>query len=165
MNQVTLDNIRTMAEAAAGQIDRIFLHWSAGHYGQFFEDYHINIDYDGSIYVSTEDLTEVKAHTWHQNTGAVGVAMACAYQATTNNLGPEPPTPAQLQSMAQVVKALCNGLGLPVNYEHVRTHAEQADIDGYGPATTCERWDGWFWSAGDTPGSGGERIRQMAKNA
>jgi len=151
-----------MAEAAAGQIDRIFLHWSAGHYGQFFEDYHINIDYDGAIYASTADLTEVKAHTWHQNTGAVGVAIACAYQATTNNLGPEPPTPAQLQSMAQVVKALCDGLGLPVSFEHVRTHAEQADIDGYGPATTSERWDGWLWHDGDAPGSGGDWIRQLA---
>ena len=165
MEQVTLDNIRTMAEAAAGQIDRIFLHWSAGHYGQFFDDYHINIDYDGAIYASTDDLTEVKAHTWHQNTGAVGVAIACAYQAATNNLGPEPPTPAQLQSMAQVVRALCDGLGIPVSFEHVRTHAEQADINGYGPATTCERWDLAILRDGGPWMDGGNEIRQLAKDA
>lgn len=165
MQQVALDNIRIMAEQAAGQIDRIFLHWSAGHYGQFFSDYHINIDFDGAIYVSTYDLIEVKAHTWHANTGSVGIALACAYKATTDNLGPEPPTLQQLQSMAQVVKTLCDGLGIPVSFEHVRTHAEQADLDNYGPATTCERWDGWFWRDGDPPGEGGNYIRQMARGA
>ena len=162
METVTLDHIRTLAESAAGNIDRIFLHWSAGHYCQFFEDYHINIDYDGAIIVTTDDLTEIKAHTWRQNSGSVGVSLACAYNATTNNLGPEPPTLAQLDTMARVVRVLCDGLGIPVDYDHVRTHAEQADIDDYGPATTCERWDGWFWIDGDAPGGGGDKIREMA---
>lgn len=163
MRTVTLDHIRMLAESAAGSIDRIFLHWSAGHYGQFFEDYHINIDYDGSIIVTTNDLTEVKAHTWRQNTGSIGITLACAYNATTNNLGTEPPTIAQLDAMARVVRVLCDGLGIPVDYDHVRTHAEQADIDDYGPATTCERWDGWFWIDGDAQGEGGEKIREMAR--
>lgn len=160
---VTLDHIRMLAENAAGSIDRIFLHWTAGHYGQFFEDYHINIDYDGTIIVTTNDLTEVKAHTWRQNTGAVGIALSCAYNATTSFLGPEPPTIPQLDTLARVVRTLCDGLGIPVDYDHVRTHAEQADIDGYGPASNCERWDGWFWVDGDTPGDGGEKIRAMAR--
>ena len=162
MQQVTLETIRTMGEAAAGQIDRIFTHWTAGHYGQFFSDYHINLDFDGSIYVSTNDLTEVKAHTWHANTGSVGIALACAYQATSNNLGPEPPTNQQISALAQVVRTLCDGLGIPVDFEHVRTHAEQADMDGYGPASTYERWDLAIIRDGGAWMDGGNEIRAMA---
>ena len=162
MKTVSLEHIKTMAEQTTGEIRRIFLHWSAGHYGQFFEDYHINIDFDGSIIITTQDLTEVKAHTWHQNTGSIGISLACAYQATTDNMGPEPPTIPQLESMARVVKTLCNGLQITCDFMHVRTHAEQADIDEYGPATTCERWDGWFWIDGDPKGEGGNKIRAMA---
>lgn len=163
MRKVGLEHIQTLAEAAGGGIDRIFLHWSAGHYGQFFEDYHINIDFDGSIIITTQNLTEVKAHTWRQNTGSVGVSLACCFAATTSCLGPEPPTNEQLKSMAQVVATLCAGLALPIDYDHVRTHAEQADMDGYGPAQNCERWDGWFWRDGDAQGSGGDLIRSMAR--
>ena len=138
---VTLDHIRMLAENAAGAIDRIFLHWSAGHYGQFFDDYHINIDEDGSVYVSTEDFACLKAHTWHRNTGAIGISMACCYKATSNDLGPEPPTHEQIEAMAQVIAVLAKALDIPIDKDHVMTHAEAADLDGYGPATTCERWD------------------------
>jgi hypothetical protein len=161
MNQVNLQGIRTMAEAAAGAITHIFLHWSAGHYGQPFEDYHICVDKNGEVYAIHDDLTKRLAHTWHHNTGAVAVSLLCAYNATTEDLGPEPPTAAQIEAMAQTVAVLCRGLGIPCAYNHVRTHAEQADLDGYGPATTCERWDLLFLNNADrTPG--GNLIRGKA---
>lgn len=162
MLAVTLSDIRTMAEAAAGWIDRIFLHWTAGHYGQTFPDYHFNIDADGTVLTSVDDLTTVLAHTWKQNSGSVAVSLCCCYNANTHSLGPEPPTDAQIEAMAQVVAALCRGIGLSCDYDHVRTHAEQADIDEYGPATTCERWDLWFLKDGQARGSGGEIIRGKA---
>lgn len=161
MYPVTLDNIKTMAEQTAGQINEIYLHWTAGHYGQFFDDYHIGIDTDGSIHASTVDLTEQKAHTWHRNGGAVGIALSCCYNASTCAWGPEPPTPQQIESIAQVVAALCTGLGLPIDADHVMTHAEAADLDGYGPASTCERWDLWMLP-GVARGYGGEIIRGKA---
>lgn len=159
MRQVTLGEVKTMADTAKGYIDRIFLHWSAGHYGQPFADYHICIDKDGEVYAMTEELTEVLAHTWHQNTGSVGIAMLCCAFATTNDLGKEPPTEVQIEVMSQLVAVLCSGLGLPCDTNHVRTHAEQADIDNYGPATTFERWDLWFLHNGDEPGTGGDVLR------
>ncbi len=165
MKVVTLETIRTMAEAARGVVDRIFVHWTAGHYGQFFDDYHINIDEDGSVHVSTKDFTERKAHTYHQNSGAIGIALLCAYKADTNDLGPEPPTEAQLSSLAEVIAALCEGLDIPIDYAHVRTHCEQADEDDYGPATTCERWDLWRLRDGEENGTGGEKMRKMAQEA
>jgi hypothetical protein len=151
-----------MAIDANGVIDALYLHWSAGHYGQFFEDYHISIDADGSIYVSTNDLTERKAHTWKRNSGAVGISMACCAFATTNDLGDEPPTDEQIESMAQVIAVLCKHLDLPIDENHVMTHAEAADLDGYGAQTTCERWDLLFLRNGDEPYSGGVILRGKA---
>lgn len=162
MRRVNLETILTMARAAAGSIDRIFLHWTAGHYEQMFGDYHYNITGDGLIYCPVDSLTQTLAHTWRQNSGAVGVALCCCYDGNTHCLGPEPPTEIQVETMAQVVAALCLGLGLPPTGGHVRTHAEQADMDGYGPATTCERWDLWYLGDGQTPGSGGEILRGKA---
>ena len=163
MRLTTLSELYQLATGKAAK--RIYLHWTAGHYGQFFRDYHINIDQDGSIYVSTDDLDEVKAHTWHRNTGAIGIAIACAYNATSNDLGPEPPTDAQITSLAAVVKTLCEALGLPIDADHVMTHAEAADLDGYGPATTVERWDLAILRNGDTWMSGGDQIRALAQSA
>lgn len=39
-------------EAAGGQgrEPKIYLHWSAGRYGQFWDSYHVQIDGDGEIY-------------------------------------------------------------------------------------------------------------------
>jgi hypothetical protein len=168
---VTLEQLKEVASNSkeaiwaearlVGRDVKLFLHWSAGHYGQFFDDYHINIDHDGSMYVSTHNLAEVKTHTWHRNTGAIGIALACCYNANTNDFGPEPPTDMQIEAMAQVVAVLCKVLDLTVDAERVMTHAEAADLDDYGPATTCERWDLWFWPGTDR-GEGGNLIRSKA---
>ena len=71
MRQVTLEELKDMAEncresiwgqaRAYGREPKIYLHWTAGHYGQYYlNDYHIAIDADGSIYVD-HDLDEVLA--------------------------------------------------------------------------------------------------------
>ena len=168
MRRVTLDELAQIASDSReavwekaeqyGRDPKVYLHWSAGHYGQFFDDYHINIDSDGSIYVSTRDLSEVLAHTYRRNTGAVGVALACAYRADTQDLGPEPPTGAQIESMAQVIAVLCAALWLTLDRDHVMTHGEAADnIDGieaseqYGPQSTCERWDLQYLGTDESP--------------
>mgnify|MGYP000852909471 FL=1 len=158
MRKVTLQEIYQMASDARdtiwhdanlyGREPKVYLHWSAGHYGQFFDDYHINIDSDGSFYVATDDFSDMLNHTYRRNTGSIGISMACCAFATTNDLGDEPPTTAQIDAMAQAIVAVCEGLWLTINKEHVMTHGEAADNeDGiypheyYGPRTTCERWD------------------------
>ena len=163
MRNIMLPEIRALARAAKGEIDRIFLHWSAGHYSQPFSDYHLNIDYNGEVFTDIRSFTDLLAHTWKQNRRAIGISMLCCFNATPNDLGPEPPTDYHIEGMAQVIAVLCHELELPVDLDHVRTHAEQADIDGYGPATTMERWDVWILREGDEPGSGGEILRGKAK--
>lgn len=171
LKQLALNSKDSLWQAAHG-IDRdikLYLHWSAGHYGQFFDDYHINIDQDGSIYISTDDLSTVLAHTCHRNTGAVGIVLACCAGATTNDLGPEPPTAAQIEVMAQVVSVLADAMELVIDIQHVMTHGEAGDnMDGvdltekYGMNSTCERWDAAILNNGDTWGSGGDILRGKA---
>ena len=60
------------AELAGHDTPKIYLHWTAGGYWHFFDDYQINIDEDGGLHASTEDLAEVLAHTWRRNTGGCG---------------------------------------------------------------------------------------------
>lgn len=87
MTEITLQNLNDYCSRAVGSINKIYLHWSAGRYNQQFDDYHINIDGDGRIYIDGE-LTDHKNHTYMRNTGAVGIALDCAYGATgCDNLG------------------------------------------------------------------------------
>ena len=168
MRQVTLDELYTLADAAREDIwdtakgyardPKIYLHWSAGHYFQKFDDYHVNITADGKLYVATDDLAEVLPHTWKRNSGAVGISLCCAYGATTNDLGEEPPTAQQIEAMAQAVWKVADGLWLTIDKNHVLTHGEAADNeDGiaphyqYGPKGSVERWDLEYLGTDESP--------------
>lgn len=158
MRKVTLEQLKNLAENARQNIwdiakanarePKIYLHWSAGKYKTCFNDYHINITDNGTIYISTDDFAEILAHTYRRNSGSVGVSLCCAYGATSNSLGAFPPTPVQIEVMAQVICVVADALWLTIDKKHVMTHGEAADNeDGiyasepYGPRSTCERWD------------------------
>jgi hypothetical protein len=162
--KVTLDELTTMAKDAKGSISALYLHWSAGHYNQVWEDYHINIDDAGNIFVTCDDLTELKAHTWRRNSGAIGIALDCCVGATTNDLGEEAPTEAQIESMAQVIAVLCKNLELICCYDNVKTHGECADEDEYGldDSDPQVRWDLHILHNGDEMRSGGNTLRGKA---
>lgn len=189
MKKVTLEDIRMMAEASRAQLwedarnmerdVKIYLHWTAGRYDQCFDDYHLNITGDGTIYASTDDLSETLAHTWHRNTGSVGVTLCCCYGADTADLGNYPPTATQIEAMAQCITVVADALDLTIDRYRVMTHAEAADnIDGllpdgdeYGPLNGCERWDLQYlgtpespsWTTDyDDPHTGGNVLRGKA---
>lgn len=168
MREVTLNELSAMAsdareaiwEAAQGygREPKIYLHWTAGHYYQKFDDYHVNIDKDGRIFVSTDDLSEVLAHTWRRNSGSVGITLDCCAGATSDDLGSEPPTLKQIESMAQCIQVVADALWLTIDIKHVMTHGEAADnVDGlnthedYGPQSTVERWDLQFLGTDESP--------------
>lgn len=186
MQQVTLTELKEMALQSKSSLRamaqdnnrdvKLYLHWSAGHYGQFFSDYHINIDRDGSVYVATANLATIKSHTYNRNAGAIGISLACCFGATTENFGNEPPTTLQIECMSQIIAVLCNTLDLPITISSVMTHAEAANnLDGlnphyekngypdgkYGPGFSTERWDLWFFP-GTLPGEGGQVLRGKA---
>ena len=142
------ENIQAAAEYV-GRETKVYLHWSAGHYGQFWDDYHVQIDKDGEIYVIGDgELDDVLEATYRRNSGSVSICILGCLDANTNNLGQESPTPLQIEGMSKAIAALCNGLWLTIDKQRVMTHGEAADNeDGvyahepYGPKSTCERWD------------------------
>lgn len=168
MRQVNLEELYQVARnsyddlwSAAKNLGRdvkIYLHWSAGRYNSKFEDYHVNIDGDGRIFLSVEDLSEVLAHTWKRNTGSVGVSLCCAYGATSSDLGEYAPTAAQIETMSRVGCVLADALDLTIDKKRILTHGEAADNeDGiwcheeYGPKSTCERWDLEYLGTDESP--------------
>lgn len=168
MQKITLQELAQMAADAReaiwenaetnGREPKIYLHWSAGHYGQFFDDYHVNIDADGTLYAATDDLAETLAHTYRRNSGSVGLSMACCAFATSDDLGKEPPTDAQIEAMALAIMTVADGLWLTIDKAHVMTHGEAADNedglephDAYGPRSTCERWDLEYLATEESP--------------
>lgn len=133
----TVDEVRQLAaqarealwaEAAAqGREPKLYLHWTAEHYGRFFCSYHINIDQDGAIYLSTKDFAQYVPGTWLRNHGAVNLTLCGAVGSSPKSLGPEPPTEAQIETMARVIAALSDGIGIPIDKQHVLTHGEAAN--------------------------------------
>lgn len=167
LREVSIDELRTAAEEArediwkaakrCGREPKVYMHWTAGHYETFFDDYHVSIDDAGRIYLNG-NLSDILAHTYHRNSGAVGITLNACVGATSSDLGAEAPTAAQIEAMAQAVCAICDGLWLTIDKAHVMTHGEAADNeDGiepheeYGPKTTCERWDLEYLGTDESP--------------
>ena len=170
---ITEAKIKRMAKQAKGGITTIYLHWTAGHYGQVFDDYHLCIDKDGTVYATCDDFRERKAHTWKRNSGTIGIALCgcsdaacelpaaiCAkaawsaagpgeyrdpYEAMID-LGSEAPTAKQIDVAAKIVAILCKELDFPNSSDRVMTHCEIAFRDGYGPGSGDPetKWDLWF---------------------
>ena len=168
MRQVSLEELYQVArnsydglwDAAKGlgRDVKIYLHWSAGRYNSKFEDYHVNIDGNGNIFLSTDDLSEILAHTYRRNTGSVGVSLCCAYGATSSDLGDYAPTAEQIETMSRVGCVLADALDLTIDKKRILTHGEAADNeDGiwcheeYGPKSTCERWDLEYLGTDESP--------------
>ena len=167
---ITSQELLLLAQQAQGQIHHLYLHWTAGRYHQYFDDYHLNVDEDGQVYRTCDSLTQRKAHTYKRNSGSVGIALCCgldaSWTATLPSFGTTPPTAKQLQSMAWIVAIICSALGLPINSDTVMTHGEAAYRDGYGPGSGDHetRWD-LFWVR-DEQGQfhqGGVFLRELAR--
>lgn len=156
-----------------GRQPKIYLHWTGGYYDTDFGDYHFCIHGDGTVN-QTHDLTGTISATYMRNSGSVAIALDCcadavAYAGGGCSLGNYPPTSEQVEAVAQVVDVVARALDIPIDLEHVMTHAEAADnadglepCDPYGPATTCERWDLAVLKESDPWMSGGDTIRGKA---
>lgn len=161
----TLNDIQYMASMS--NAESITLHWEASGYGATSEHYHINILGDGTIYSDYDNLDVRCSHTWHRNTGNIGISLACCADASVwedgrVDFGTYPPTDKQVEVMAQVVAAICKGKGWEPTIDRVKTHAEWADIDGYGihDDDPDMRWD--LLKLPQEEGNGGDIIRGKA---
>ena len=169
-SQISLAQLLKEARANRGKIKHIYLHWTAGRYDQFFDDYHLNIDGSGRVFRTCSSLDQIKAHTYKRNTGAIGITLCCAldasWQGEVPDLGNYPPTTLQLVALAKVVAVLCAGLGLALDDSAVMTHAEAALVDGYGAGSgdSETRWDlAYVPTSGGGLIEGGPFVRQLAQ--
>lgn len=164
--EITLEELASRVEEAAGGFDVVYIHWTAGHYGQHPGEYHLNIDKDGSIF-QTLPLREEPAATWHRNYRSLAITLDCCADAAlyadgSCGFGDEPPTDEQVECLAQALATISNVTKRPILKSLYMTHAEAAELDEYGPNTTCERWDLWIMPNSTDWGSGGDYIRGKA---
>jgi len=167
--------LTSLPAVPAGLLTRLYLHWTVAPFGCTFGDYNGEADFEKGIWqmIVTHDprdnapgLTHnpEASHTWHRNTGAVGVSIAGMNGATQHDFGPDAVTVTGLEHLCACAAAFATAYGIdalgtvqtgtthqgdngPVNTagEHtILTHAECASIDGYLCGYTSDpdcRWD------------------------
>lgn len=147
MQKIDFYDISKYTTAARAIKDNIVLHWSGcGDYNSVFSDYHVNITGDGSIYMDGS-LADIRFHAWNRNTGAIGISISCMDGAVIGKdgryitRGLYPFKEIQLETMAKVAAKIAEEVGIETN--NIKTHAEIADIDGYGINSDDPqmRWD------------------------
>lgn len=153
---------------------KIFLHWAASEYDYSSPSYHATVQGDGSVKKERDYNSFGGGHTSERNSEGIGLSLAAMKGATSNDFGSFPVKKNQYESLAKLTASILTSWGQGpsyVNEKNVPTHAEagrQGDSMGnYGPVPwggSGDRWDLWMLNQGDTPGSGGPKIRNMIKS-
>ena len=156
---------------------KIFLHWTAGGYNQSFDNYHTVFLGNGKAVRNTQYGQDLSQHTAGANSGSVGLSLAAmgGKGVNENNFGSNPPTNAQINSMAEEAArlALAWGWDTATVDKNVMTHGEweryatRNGILSGGP----QRWDLDKLKQSDpnvdvskVKSHGGERMRQLIKS-
>ncbi len=141
---------------APGRIDRIYTHWSAHDYRSVFPAYHycVATGDDAEIMIvnthdTRENMREVReqpdmpyaAHTRGRNSFALGISIMAMEGARPDDFGPCPLTEPLLDALCLLAARLAVFYGVPIDAEHIMSHAEAARLDGYFGAGDQERWD------------------------
>jgi hypothetical protein len=142
--------------APAGRIERLYTHWSAHDYQSVFPAYHfciVGAETGGIVVVNTHDVREnmrdvaeqplrpYAAHTRGRNAYALGISIMAMRDATPAEFGPYPLTEPLVDALCLVTAKLAQAYGVPLDAEHVMSHAEAALHDGYFGVGSDERWD------------------------
>lgn len=144
------------AEFPEGRIERIYTHWSAHDYRSVFPAYHFCVatDDDGEIVVvNTHDpranMRDVYAepepayaqHTRGRNSFAVGISIMSMEGSKPADFGPYPLTEPLIDALCYVGAKIAAFYHIPIDADHVMSHAEAAKIEGYFGTADNERWD------------------------
>lgn len=140
----------------AGRIDNIYIHWSAHDYRSVFPAYNfcVALDDDGEIIVvNTHDVREnmrnvydapdepYAAHTRKRNSFALGISVMGMQNSKPDDFGPYPLTPELIDGLCLATARLAAYYSVPVDADHIMTHAEAALRDGYFGTAPEQRWD------------------------
>lgn len=132
---ISLTQLAVVAGCSRDHITQLYLHWTAGRYGQVYDDYHLNIDADGTVYRTSSSLSQYKSHTWRRNSGSIAVALCCGLGAQANHgydadLGQFAPTAVQTEKNGADSGAARNGAG-PAAYYRYRNDPLRSSAAGW----------------------------------
>jgi hypothetical protein len=157
---------------------RVICHWTGGNHrasSEAKEHYHVLIEGDGTVVRGRHSIADndscgrddpYAAHTRGKNTGSIGVAVCCMFDAKERpfSAGPFPMTEVQWRRMAEVVAQLCQRYRIAVTPETVLAHGEVGAILG---VEQRGKWDPLVlpWAPEVAPSEVGERFRRAVAAA
>jgi hypothetical protein len=139
-----------------GRIERIYTHWSAHDYESVFPAYHFCVATKPSgeiVVVNTHDVREnmrnvydspddpYAAHTRKRNSFALGISIMAMEGSRPDDFGQYPLTEPLIDALCSVGAKLAKFYGVPIDADHIMSHAEAALHDGYFGTKPEERWD------------------------
>jgi hypothetical protein len=168
-----------------GPIDHIYTHWSAHDYESVFPAYHFCIAQtpSGIVVVNTHDVrenmrnvyedpdTSYAAHTRGRNSHALGISVMAMEGAMPSDFGKYPLTEALIDGLCVVGARLAAFYNVPIDEEHIMSHAECGVREGYFGTQPEQRWDIARLVASDKPLVGqdaidvGEELRERMRRA
>jgi len=107
-------------------------------------------DPDGEVRQNFSELNIPLYCTWHHNTDTIDIAAMGAFGAVLGGTkGDEWPTKLQRERIAYLIARESHSFNIPIDPQHVYTHAEIASLMGYWPGSGSPdtRWD--FYGEGD----------------
>lgn len=140
----------------SGRIERIYTHWSAHDYESVFPAYHFCVATKPSgdiVVVNTHDVREnmrnvydapdepYAAHTRGRNSYALGISIMAMESSRPEDFGRYPLTEELIDALCSVGAKLASFYNVPIDAEHIMSHAEAALHDGYFGTRPEERWD------------------------
>ncbi len=158
-------------------MERVICHWSEGNYqanSTDLEHYHILIEGDGKVRGGDHSILDkvsasdgnYAAHTFHANTGAIGVACCCMVGCDEQPFAPgrQPLKQAQWNVMVQAVAELCQFYEIPVTPTTVLGHGEVQQNLGIQQKG---KWDPmvWPWDTARSRAEVGEALRTQVSAA
>ncbi len=138
-----------------GDLRSLCLHWTAGDYATVYPAYHVCIALgpggDPVAHVTHDlraNMRDVRqpgpsyaAHTSGRNSFAIGIGVCGMRDATPHDFGAFPLLDPMLGLACATAAELCAFYNIPIDADHVLTHAEAAVADGYFGIGDDERWD------------------------
>ena len=148
--------LREWRPQVPGRIERLYTHWSAYDYEMVFPAYHFCIAVKpgaGIVVVNTHDVREnmrdvyelperpYAQHTRRRNSYALGISIMGMQGSTPQDFGAYPLTEALIDGLCLVGGRLAEFYGVPIDADHVMSHAEAGVLEGYFGTADNERWD------------------------
>ncbi|HEX8805737.1 MAG TPA: hypothetical protein VF741_02265 [Candidatus Aquilonibacter sp.] len=148
-----------------GPIDHIYTHWSAHDYASVYPAYHFCVVQraSGILVVNTHDVREnmrnvyedpdapYAAHTRGRNSYALGISMMAMEGATPPDFGKYPLTDELINGLCVVGARLAAFYNVPIDADHIMSHAECGVREGYFGTADNQRWDIARLAASDKP--------------